>query len=164
MASTLNTHACTVINLCARPCEQYLSACCVIVIVYIPVGYQLVDSLHLKSSKKYSWSDTCCDIRSYTVLECPKIPSRSFCVLLPKLEELNSWILRLGKAGLVVTKIGVRCLLCMRNKSRRPSFDSFVRILIFSDGAYLRYRSHMFRLLQLFFRLQASRTMSYLLV
>ena len=53
---------------------------------------------------------TCCDIRSYTVLECPKIPSRSFCVLLPKLEELNSWILRLGKAGLVVTKIGVRCL------------------------------------------------------
>ena len=24
----------------------------------------------------------------------------------------------------------------MRNKSRRPSFDSFVRTLIFSDGAY----------------------------
>ena len=94
----------------ARPCEQYLSACCVIVSVYIPVGYQLVDSLHLKSSKNYSWSDTCCDIRSYSVLECPKIPSRSFCVLLPKLEELHSWILKLGKAGLVVTKIGVRCL------------------------------------------------------
>ena len=30
----------------------------------------------------------------------------------------------------------VRKLLCIRNKSDCPSFDSFVRILIFSDGAY----------------------------
>ena len=30
----------------------------------------------------------------------------------------------------------VRKLLCIRNKSGRLSFDSFVQILIFSDGAY----------------------------
>ena len=46
----------------------------------------------------------------YTVFERPKIPSRSFCVLLRKHEELNSWILRLGKAGLVVPQIGDRRL------------------------------------------------------
>ena len=39
-----------------------------------------------------------------------QIPNRSFCVLLHKKEELNSWILKLGKASLVVTQTGVRHL------------------------------------------------------
>ena len=40
-----------------------------------------------------------------------------------KLEELNSWILRLGKAGLVVTKIDVRCLqTSLYEEQERPSF------------------------------------------
>ena len=36
------------------------------------------------------------------------MPSRRFCVLLCKQEGLNSWILRLGKAGLVVTQTSDR--------------------------------------------------------
>ena len=37
-----------------------------------------------------------------------EIASRSYCLLLSEQEELNSWILRLGKVGLVVSATGVR--------------------------------------------------------
>ena len=46
----------------------------------------------------------------YLYSECLKIPSQTFCVLLCKQKELNSWILRLGKAGLVVPQTGDRRL------------------------------------------------------
>ena len=39
---------------------------------------------------------------------CPKIASQSYCLLLSEQEQLNSWILRLGKVGLVVSATGVR--------------------------------------------------------
>ena len=40
-------HACTIILWSepgVQPCELFLQACCVIVSIYIPVGYLLVDS------------------------------------------------------------------------------------------------------------------------
>ena len=81
-------------------------ACCILVSVHIPTGYGIVDSLSLKISQNFYKVDTRCDI---LLFECPKIPSRRFCVLLiRKQEELNSWILRLGKAGLVVTQTSDR--------------------------------------------------------
>ena len=63
----------------------------------------------------------------YKTFECPKIPSRSFYVLLRKQEELNSWILRLSKAGLVVTQTGIRCLqTSLYEEQERPSVVWFI--------------------------------------
>ena len=119
----------------AQLCELCCITCCILVSVHIPAGYGLVDSLSLKTSRNFYKADTRCDI---LLFECPKIPTRRFCVLLRKQEELNSWIFRLGKADLVVTLTSDRRpqTSLYRNKSGCPSFDSFVRILIFSDGAY----------------------------
>ena len=76
-------------------------------------------SLKLKFRLKVWLTSLHVVIYSFRVSE---IPSRSFCVLLPKLEELNSWILRLGKAGLVVTQIGVTCLqTSLYEEQERPS-------------------------------------------
>ena len=71
--------------------------CCILISVHIPIGSLLVDSLSLKTSQNFYIADIRYDIKLLSVL-------------LRKQEELNSWILRLGKAGLVVTQIGVRCL------------------------------------------------------
>ena len=105
-------HACAVYSpftlVCIRIPYTYMhglvncvdKACCILVSIHIPTGYRLVDSLSLKTSQNFYKADTRSDIK---LLSVRKILSRRFCALLRKQEELNSWILRLGKAGLVVT-------------------------------------------------------------
>ena len=95
-------------------------------LINILIGYQLVDSLSLKTSQNYYKADTRCDILLLSVRKY-QVGGFVSCYV-RKQEELNSWILRLGKAGLVVTQSSDRRLQTSlyKNKSSCLSFDSFV--------------------------------------
>ena len=109
-------YGCKFATVCVRKGYTYVhdlvkcvdKACCILVIVHMPTGYRLVDSLSLKTSQNFYKADTRCDS---LLLSVRKNQVGGFYILLCKQEELNSWILRLAKAGLVVTQTSDRRLL-----------------------------------------------------